>query len=368
MQSGYQVEGPDSQADEGGYTADKPIAAPVFQIEEAEVDNPDTQKECEGRQRVDSTESNVFRGLAINDLVQIASGEQGSDVLWPGEVGQVLQDKKHGSEPFQVQGPRGDRAWFRGESLVPHSVRRRTTECSPSRKRRPLIQQVASALDPDVCLDFPTITDICEAAAANPDGADVALTVLVATLGEQQIKPGDTRNITQDYLKVLTIFNEMLYDNALAEVLRSTAGLQSALERLRGWRVGDLGDSADENIRMLATEVERRVFEGTGKAGKPNARTEIIEFCPKGHLLTWSDGLSRFHIHQRKCACCQIVMTRLVQRYACRTCYYYDVCIPCVRWGRPVRTQSSEAPELKELGAFLEANSGSARLRSSSTH
>merc|ERR1712217_554286 len=145
-------------------------------------------------------------------------------------------------------------------SLMPHRARARTRTCSAGVRRVPLIQQVVEALDPKTQVDFPRVTDICEAAAQNPAGADVAIAVMTATLGEQELKSGDTRDITQDYLKVLTIFNEMLYDDNVADVLRGTSGLQSALERLKVFGIGT-GGPTEENIRMLAHEVLRRIFQ-----------------------------------------------------------------------------------------------------------
>lgn len=281
--------------------------------------------------RKDEPSSFMWRGLALHDLVQLACGAKENNVLRMGEIGQVVQDLRHGSCPFQVQGPRGDRGWYRGESLV--------TFLPPTRRksqsREPLIRQVALALDPSSNLDFPTITDICESAAQNPSGADMAIAVLVSTLGNQVAKDGDTRSITQDYYKVLTIFNEMLYEERLVEVLQRTPGLAPALERLTNFREGDWGDSVDENIRLLANEIRKRVFEANGRSKKPTPRMEIIEFCPKGHLLVWKEKQSIFHIHARQCALCEQPLSNTSDRYNCRICRYYDICISCIRWGPP---------------------------------
>lgn len=284
----------------------------------------------------------AYQGIAVYDLVRLsADGGETSNVLKPGDIGQVIQDRRCGSAPFKVLGPRGESGWFRGESLVPYIQRRSRSDSEKleSWRWKPLIQQVVEALDPDRRLDFPKITDICEAAAHNAASADVALAVLVATLGEQKFKPGDERSITLDYLKVLTIFNEMLHDDQVADVLRRAPGLKPALERLREFHSGDQGDTTDENIRMLATEVERCVFQATGRAQRPTARTEIIAFCPRGHLLIWVDGI-RFHIRQRECACCHKVLNRTTQRYVCQRCTCYNVCVSCTRWGAPVQSQT----------------------------
>jgi len=185
------------------------------------------------------------------------------------------------------------------------------------------------------------ITDMCETAAQNPDGADVAVAVLVATLGEQEIKDGDMRSTTQDYLKVLTIFNEMVYDPSVADVLRRTPGLKPALERLKDFREGDQGDTTDENIRMLATEVEKHVFQASGQGARATPSMEIIALCPRGHLLSWLDGQGFWHIHRRECVFCNRNLPKSAQRYNCRTCNYYDVCVSCIRWGAPPQRPQS---------------------------
>lgn len=291
-----------------------------------------------------------WRGLVVNDLVQLACGELGCDVLGPGEVGQVIKDRRQGATPFLVQGPRGERAWFRADSLIRAlKVRRRTS--LQSHHIKPLVQQVVEALDPQTRLDFPRVTDICEAASRNPAGAEVALAVLVATLGKQELKAGDTRSITQDYIKVLTIVNELLYDSQLVEILRRTPGLKPAVERLRDFREGQHGDTNDENIRMLATEIEKGVFHATGKAGQPTPHMDIIAFCPEGHVIAWKEGQSVFHVHARMCASCKCSLPRTAERYNCRTCYYYDVCVSCMRWGAPQHIRSIEP--MPQLADFL---------------
>jgi len=184
---------------------------------------------------------------------------------------------------------------------------------------------VVAALAPDACLDFPTVTEICETAAQNPDTAAAAIAVLVATLGEQEMKAGDIRNITQDYLKVLTIIHEMLYDDQVTSILRHSQGLEAALERLRGFREGDRGDSTDENIRMLANEIDTKVFRGGSCREEAGRRVS----CPKGHLLRWKDGQSIFHVHVRSCALCKSHLHRLTGRYNCQACRYYDICAAC---------------------------------------
>lgn len=271
--------------------------------------------------------------LALYDLVQLGVGETSTEVLALGEVGQIVQDRRVGSTPFLVQGPRGKTAWYRAESIVAHHW-----PMSRVKGQNCLLRLVVEALDPRVHLDFPKVTEICVAAAEYPAGTDVATAVLVATLGEQKLKPGDARSTTLDYLKVLTIFNEMVYNHQISEVLRSTPGLKPALERFKAFRGGDQGDVTDTLIRMLATEIDKHVFHGTGKAGKASDRTEIIALCSRGHLLVWQERLRGIHIHARSCALCEKALPKKVERYNCPTCIYYNCCVSCARWGSQCRS------------------------------
>lgn len=351
---------------------------------------PDWAKDMPKPEARLATTSAEWNGLfSVKDLVMLAPGVCGSDVLRWGEVGQVIRDERQGQNPYQVRGQRGNLAWFCADALVPctldrcnrvcdrgHLLRdfgyspsldetvtcsrclelipplRRRWQCDSSKKcngysichacyrssahsnstvsLEPLMQQVVRALDPEAHIDFPKITSICEAAAKNPSGASMATALLVAALAEQELKPGDIRNITQDYLKVLTIINEMLYESELVAVLRSTPGLKPALDQLRVFRQGNMGDATDENIRMLANEVEKAVFQSPVK---PCDLEDVIAFCPRGHPLRYKPGQSMFHVHYRHCAMCGVNILRTMARFNCRECNLYDVCIDCIERG-----------------------------------
>eukprot|EP00927_Polykrikos_kofoidii_P054573 TRINITY_DN48983_c0_g1_i1.p1 TRINITY_DN48983_c0_g1~~TRINITY_DN48983_c0_g1_i1.p1 ORF type:complete len:325 (-),score=27.21 TRINITY_DN48983_c0_g1_i1:210-1184(-) len=209
----------------------------------------------------------------------------------------------------------------------------RTAKLGWTEDKEPLIRQVVRALDPEVCLDFPALTEICDAMAADPAGADVVAAVLVATLGHQALKPGDTRNITKDYLKVLTMINEMVYHDDVVKLLRHTPGLTLALERLKTFTEGDMGDVANDNIRMLATEIEKTVFQAARREDWKPARLDTRAFCSRGHPMKWRDGPGFLRRKPRHCAMCFISLPRTVERYSCRKCKY-DVCIDCVQRGK----------------------------------
>eukprot|EP00927_Polykrikos_kofoidii_P069326 TRINITY_DN64759_c0_g1_i1.p1 TRINITY_DN64759_c0_g1~~TRINITY_DN64759_c0_g1_i1.p1 ORF type:complete len:270 (+),score=28.18 TRINITY_DN64759_c0_g1_i1:40-810(+) len=200
---------------------------------------------------------------------------------------------------------------------------------NPSVLRHDILRQVVRALDPEVCLDFPQLTDICDAMAANPATADMAASVLVATLTEEALKPGDIRNVTRDYLKVLTMINEMVFDAQVAQVVRQTEGLRLALDRLKQFKEGDMGVTTNDNIRMLACEIEKRVFED--RTEPLQAPPEERGVCRFGHPLEFKNGIGIFHVHARTCGVCRKDLRRTTARYNCATCYYYDVCTDCIQ-------------------------------------
>eukprot|EP00435_Cladocopium_sp_Y103_P037880 s2096_g10.t1 len=54
--------------------------------------------------------------------------------------------------------------------------------------------------------------------------------------------------------------NEMLYNPCAVQEFGGVDGLREALEVLRQVRGGELGPAMDENVRMLATEIEVKCF------------------------------------------------------------------------------------------------------------
>ncbi|CAK8997489.1 unnamed protein product [Durusdinium trenchii] len=123
--------------------------------------------------------------------------------------------------------------------------------CAPSRPAGLLVQ---NALRPECSVDFPQITEICERLEMQPGELKGAVAVLKEALK-------DPRQPLRVKLKALTIANEMLYNPRAVQELALAEGLREALETLRQTRGGELGPAMDENVRMLATEVEARCFE-----------------------------------------------------------------------------------------------------------
>lgn len=117
---------------------------------------------------------------------------------------------------------------------------------------------VHAALGAEGNLDFPQVTEICERLEVAPLELEEAVRVLVIALGD------GGQESSRMKLKALTIANEMMYSTRAVEAFRNTPGLRDALQQLRSTRGSGYGVVTDENVRMLATEVERVCF---GQAG-----------------------------------------------------------------------------------------------------
>eukprot|EP00929_Paragymnodinium_shiwhaense_P010530 TRINITY_DN115268_c0_g1_i1.p1 TRINITY_DN115268_c0_g1~~TRINITY_DN115268_c0_g1_i1.p1 ORF type:complete len:175 (+),score=34.73 TRINITY_DN115268_c0_g1_i1:67-591(+) len=130
---------------------------------------------------------------------------------------------------------------------------------------------VRNALLPGSSVNFPQITEICDRVAAEPNEAPEAVGLLVSTLR-------DVYAPTRKKLKSLTISNEMMYCDFARSTFRSAEGLREALAKLRTLRDSELGAATDENIRMLATEVEKSCFEGLAPT-QDGRRARISQFA-----------------------------------------------------------------------------------------
>mmetsp|Transcript_56437 Transcript_56437/g.132373 ORF Transcript_56437/g.132373 Transcript_56437/m.132373 type:complete len:189 (-) Transcript_56437:33-599(-) len=111
------------------------------------------------------------------------------------------------------------------------------------------------ALKPGTTVNFPQITEICERIQSAPAEVEDAVRVLVYCINDMHA-PFKTK------LKALTISNEMMYDERAVAAFHTVAGFQECLATLRGARDTGLGSATDENIRMLATEIDRVCFGG----------------------------------------------------------------------------------------------------------
>jgi len=103
------------------------------------------------------------------------------------------------------------------------------------------------ALQPHSNVDFPQITEVCDRIEADSQDMTVATSLLIAVL----CGPAGFR----EKLKVLTIMHEMLYNNEVVAQFRCSPCLKEALGSLQATQDTGLGAAADENIRMLATEI-----------------------------------------------------------------------------------------------------------------
>eukprot|EP00445_Apocalathium_hangoei_P004250 CAMPEP_0203856284 /NCGR_PEP_ID=MMETSP0359-20131031/10089_2 /ASSEMBLY_ACC=CAM_ASM_000338 /TAXON_ID=268821 /ORGANISM="Scrippsiella Hangoei, Strain SHTV-5" /LENGTH=585 /DNA_ID=CAMNT_0050772877 /DNA_START=86 /DNA_END=1839 /DNA_ORIENTATION=- len=118
---------------------------------------------------------------------------------------------------------------------------------------------VRAALLPGSNVNFPQITEICERTISQPQELEGAVRLLVAALRDRY---ADFRK----KLKALTISNEMMYDDTAVAYFQACFGLSETLTALRGARGSPLGAAMDENIRMLATEIDKTCFSEGGVA------------------------------------------------------------------------------------------------------
>mmetsp|Transcript_69673 Transcript_69673/g.167239 ORF Transcript_69673/g.167239 Transcript_69673/m.167239 type:complete len:185 (-) Transcript_69673:29-583(-) len=121
------------------------------------------------------------------------------------------------------------------------------------------------ALRPGSTVNFPQITEICERIQAAPAEVEDTVRVLAYCLS-------DVHSPFRTKLKALTISNEMMYDDRAVAAFRMVNGFQDNLGVLRAARDTGLGTATDENIRMLATEIDRVCFAG----GAARSRTSQI--------------------------------------------------------------------------------------------
>lgn len=116
---------------------------------------------------------------------------------------------------------------------------------------------LASALHPASTVNFPVITQICERAADHPSEAQGAMRLLVSSFTDPA---ADARR----KLKALTIAHEMLFDAVALSLLQGEFrnAAVPALHKLKATTDSGVGKAVDDNIRLLATEIERRCFGG----------------------------------------------------------------------------------------------------------
>eukprot|EP00928_Gymnodinium_smaydae_P011244 TRINITY_DN14174_c0_g1_i3.p1 TRINITY_DN14174_c0_g1~~TRINITY_DN14174_c0_g1_i3.p1 ORF type:complete len:875 (+),score=169.74 TRINITY_DN14174_c0_g1_i3:347-2626(+) len=108
------------------------------------------------------------------------------------------------------------------------------------------------------------VTEICEQVAREPRQVAEAVRLLHDAFAENGGPP-------RRKLKALTIMHELMYDKNAAAELREVHGARNALWKLQSTHNSGLGESADEQIRMFATEIERTCF---GSVGDPFAPIE----------------------------------------------------------------------------------------------
>ncbi|CAE7242697.1 MTMR2 [Symbiodinium sp. CCMP2592] len=120
------------------------------------------------------------------------------------------------------------------------------------------------------------VTEICDRVAKEPREAALAIAVpeAVRLLAGAFAEKG---GLPRRKLKALTIMNELLYDKRAEAELRQVHGVRDALWTLQTTSNSGLGPEADEQIRMFATEVEKKCF---GASGDPFAAPALVPEDP----------------------------------------------------------------------------------------
>mmetsp|Transcript_11729 Transcript_11729/g.21328 ORF Transcript_11729/g.21328 Transcript_11729/m.21328 type:complete len:314 (+) Transcript_11729:125-1066(+) len=137
---------------------------------------------------------------------------------------------------------------------------------------------VEVALAPSSNVDFPMVTDICESVAGNKAEMFSVVDRLLKVLADVKAPP-------RQKLKSLTILHELVYDEeAVHAVANSTREAQKLLGELQQVRDTGLGEAADEQIRMFATELERSCFT-SGHQATVRKRDKAMQLMQE---ISWS--------------------------------------------------------------------------------
>mmetsp|Transcript_110828 Transcript_110828/g.213525 ORF Transcript_110828/g.213525 Transcript_110828/m.213525 type:complete len:470 (-) Transcript_110828:49-1458(-) len=144
-------------------------------------------------------------------------------------------------------------------------------------------QRIENALAASSNVDFPTVTEICERVAAQPQEAKEAVLLLLRVFSDRNCH-------FRRRLKALTIMHELVYDQRAAEELRAAPSALGSLRDLQQTHNTGLGDDADGHIRMFATELERRCYGLAAQA--PNDQDVPGRKRDKAMELFWELGSS----------------------------------------------------------------------------
>jgi len=151
---------------------------------------------------------------------------------------------------------------------------------------------VKTALNPASHVDFPHITRICDRLEEEPAELPGVVHLLAGKLCDKQANQSER-------LKVLTIANEMLYSSQVIAAFREVNGLRESLVSLRQLHDSGADPVADENIRMLANEVERNCFAGVN-GEKKKQRPKRPHFSFSGAAAKLDRAASRAFQHTER--------------------------------------------------------------------
>lgn len=174
----------------------------------------------------------------------------------------LLQQKKEHEAKERQSATQAPKAPVKG--LFDFDVGTSLSKSSPKNAGKPgatVGERLFEALAAGSTVDFPMVTEICERVAKEPREAPEAVRLLAQAFSERGSPP-------RRKLKALTIANELMYDPRAVAEFRQVHRLRDALWNLQATNGTGLGDGPDEQIRMFATEVEKKCF---GVSGDPFA-------------------------------------------------------------------------------------------------
>jgi len=141
----------------------------------------------------------------------------------------------------------------------------------------PAVVLVRNGLYSAATLDFPLVTEICERLENEPSEIPTSVRALIVAMNHTNPRV---------QLRALTITHELMYSAQAIKAFRRDSEFRESIRRLRATRGTDLGAVSDENMRMLATEIERACF----SERRPSNQTSGTASAPASSIF--SGGLT----------------------------------------------------------------------------
>eukprot|EP00931_Biecheleriopsis_adriatica_P036299 TRINITY_DN20916_c0_g1_i2.p1 TRINITY_DN20916_c0_g1~~TRINITY_DN20916_c0_g1_i2.p1 ORF type:complete len:693 (-),score=184.47 TRINITY_DN20916_c0_g1_i2:67-1863(-) len=155
-------------------------------------------------------------------------------------------------------------------------------EAAGAEERASAAGLLQEALSPQSRVDFPCVTEICQRVADRPEEAEASADLLFSALASKEDsspQQNERAEAPRRKLKALTIAHELLYDERVLQEFASRP--LDPLRSLEALPQGSgLGAPAEETIRMLASEVRRRVEEAQVQHSRRLRKAKTWSFVP----------------------------------------------------------------------------------------